>query len=95
MLREYLLRLGQWLVARYSPPPPPPPPPAPPSTDIVLTIPRDALFEAAKALVAQQQQWPDRSGEAKRHQVYAALLKAHPTAQRRAVALAIEAALGD
>lgn len=41
----------------------------------------------------QERYWPERSGEAKRHQVYAALMKRFPGESKRVIARAIEAAL--
>lgn len=88
-IRSWLVQLALWVIARYAPPPAV-------VSEIVLTVAKDALFFAAQALAKEQQeQYPERSGESKRHQVFAALLKAHPNATKRAVALAIEAALGD
>ena len=50
--------------------------------------------ERAKQLCREQQQgWPERSGEGKRHQVYARLLKEFPSANKRDIAIAIEMAL--
>lgn len=52
------------------------------------------LLARAVALVAEQEaRWPDRDGEAKRHQVYAALIKAFPGESKRVIARAIEDAL--
>lgn len=89
MTRNWLLRLGEWLVARYAPPVDAPPP----QPYIVLTVPRDALYELAQGLTAQQECIVGRSGEAKRHQVLASLMKAYPGVSMRTLALAIEAAL--
>lgn len=48
----------------------------------------------ARTLVQEQEtRWPDRSGEAKRHQVYAQLLDAFPETPKRALSRAIEDAL--
>lgn len=86
VIQQWLVIAAKWILARY----------APQAEAIVLTVAKDALFLAAQALAQEQQdQYPERSGESKRHQVFAALLKAHPDAPKRAVALAIEAALGD
>ena len=52
------------------------------------------LLARAVALAAEQDaRWPDRDGEAKRHQVYAALIKAFPGESKRVIARAIEDAL--
>lgn len=83
-MKPYLIKLALWLLKRYA------------EEHLHLLVPQDALLASAKDLVqAQQAQYPERSGEAKRHQVFAALLKDFPDAKARSVALAIEAALGD
>lgn len=51
-----------------------------------------ALFAAAQPLVARVEPLP-QSGEWKRHQVYAALLKQFPATPKRVIARAIEDAL--
>ncbi|HND25058.1 MAG TPA: hypothetical protein PK229_12115 [Rhodocyclaceae bacterium] len=54
----------------------------------------DAVSVLARALVQDQQaRWPERSGEAKRHQVYAQLIDAFPDTPKRALSRAIEDAL--
>lgn len=54
-----------------------------------------ALIDRARDLCAQQTDlMPDSSGEAKRHQVYAQLIKEYPTVAKRRLALAIELGLG-
>lgn len=58
----------------------------------VLYVPVDAVLQRA-AVLCDEQADRDVSGESKRHQVYARLLKEFPTRNRRAIALAIEAAL--
>jgi hypothetical protein len=52
----------------------------------------DATLERVKALVASYAD-QSMSGEAKRHQVYARLLKEYPAASKRDLGLAIEVAL--
>lgn len=53
-----------------------------------------AVVRLARTLAAtQNDRWPDRSGEAKRHQVFAQLIDAFPTTSKRALARAIEDAL--
>lgn len=55
---------------------------------------RDPIVELARRLCAlQEANWPERSGESKRHQVYAQLLKDFPSASRRDISRAIEDAL--
>ena len=56
------------------------------------TWPSDELVRHAKGLTAQWPQ-PELSGEYKRHQVFARLIKDYPHENRRALALAIELAL--
>lgn len=54
----------------------------------------DPIVWRALALVNEQDaRWPERSGEAKRHQVYALLLKEFPDTSKRSVSRAIEDAL--
>ena len=59
-----------------------------------LIVGNDDLLKLARLLTQAQESFPDRSGEAKRHQVYAALIKSFPNRSKREIALAIEAALG-
>ena len=84
-MTQQLIRFLRWLLAWLDPPP---------QSVIVLPVPIDALLEQARALTqAQQRDYPDRSGESKRHQVYSALTKAFPGRTHRQIARAIEAAL--
>jgi hypothetical protein len=56
--------------------------------------PENPLLDRARILVQEQnQRWPDRDGEAKRHQCYARLVKEFPTRAKREIARAIEDAL--
>lgn len=57
-----------------------------------VPVPHDDVFASATLLTTD---WNDRqaSGEYKRHQVLASLMKAFPTRSHRDIALAIEAAL--
>jgi hypothetical protein len=56
--------------------------------------PLDALAERAYALVRHEEsQNPHSSGESKRHQVYARLIKEFPTRSKRVLSRAIEDAL--
>lgn len=75
MIKQWLGRLGMWLVRRYG------------------DWPSDALIERASVLTSQWAHRPDLSGEYKRHQVYARMIKEHPTTSRRAIAMAIEQGL--
>ena len=53
-----------------------------------------ALLDLARRLVREQDdRWPDRSGEAKRHQVLAQLIDAFPATSKRLLSRAIEDAL--
>lgn len=52
------------------------------------------LLQRARVLAQEQDaKWPDRDGEAKRHQVYSRLLKEFPTRAKREIARAIEDAI--
>lgn len=62
------------------------------SDELIIKVARDELYHAAVDLVASHDLF-EISGEAKRHQVYAHLLKAFPSSPKRTIALAIEAAL--
>lgn len=53
----------------------------------------DVIVEYARTLVRHQVVYRDRSGEAKRHQVYAYLIKAFPEESKRRLSRAIEDAL--
>jgi len=54
--------------------------------------PSPALVERARVLCREQEQ-PGVSGEYKRHQVYARLIKEYPAAAKRTLGLAIELSL--
>lgn len=64
-----------------------------------IDVPADApalgpVAALARVLVQEQEtRWPERSGEAKRHQVYAQLLDVFPGTPKRALSRAIEDAL--
>ena len=61
---------------------------------VVLRIPRDRVFtRALEATRHVNEHNREASGENKRHQVYARLLKDFPHRSHRKIALAIEAAL--
>lgn len=51
------------------------------------------LADKARVLMQAQEQWLDRSGEAKRHQVLAQLIDAFPQTRKRELAAAIEAVM--
>lgn len=54
----------------------------------------DSIIEAAIPLVKQQAMaYADRSGEAKKHAVYANLIKSLPEVSKRDISLAIEFAI--
>lgn len=61
---------------------------------VVLWVNKDEIYQLAKKLVAEAEAIKG-SGEAKRHQVYAALIKAYPDVAKWDLSVAIEAALGD
>lgn len=56
-------------------------------------VPAELQAQIAGWIQEQETRWPERSGEAKRHQVYAAAVKAAPTVSKRAISQAIEGAL--
>lgn len=88
-MKARLIALLRYLLLKLDPPKP-----EPVRNYVLLTVLRDALFEAACELVkAQEANYPERSGESKRHQVLAELIKRFPEKSQRAIALAIEAAL--
>lgn len=64
-----------------------------PVAEILLAVPVDELYERAVALTHAQESIEGRSGESKRHQVLAQLMKEFPASPMRGIALAIEAAL--
>ena len=74
----WLARLGGWI--------------APPCTRAHLDVP-PTLAGRIMELALEQHASPTSSGEAKRHQVYARLLKDFPNMPHRQVALAIEVVL--
>lgn len=74
---QQLRRLADWL----DPPPP------------VRTSLSPLEFRAVALTQWQDGHWPDRDGEAKRHQVYAQLVKEWPDTSRREISRAIETAL--
>ena len=76
-LSRFLHRLAEWL----SPTPPPEP------------IPDDPALPRVRVLVRQQETAGGPSGEYKRHQVYAKLLKEFPTRRKRELANLIEMAM--
>jgi hypothetical protein len=63
------------------------------SDALYLIVPNDGIVARARVLAGFQEQYADRSGESKRHQVLAQLLKDFPGNAKRDIALAIEAAL--
>lgn len=72
----------------------PPPPPRRPCVKAHIPEMDTVLLERARVLVDEQEFYVDRSGEGKRHAVYARLLKDFPDTPRRTLSLAIEYALG-
>lgn len=65
----------------------------PSAAPVLAGIPMELQTQIQGWIKEQDTRWPERSGEAKRHQVYAAALKAAPDISKRAIARAIEAAL--
>ena len=79
-LARWLRRLADWL--------------DPPVPVVVRPVEPSVVQLRAQALTEEQDaRWPERSGEAKRHQVYSRLLKDFPETPRRILARAIEDAL--
>ena len=79
-LSQFLHRLAEWLSST--------PPPAPPEL-----LPEDPALWRVRALVKEQETMDGPSGEYKRHQVYAKLLKEFPERRRRDLAYLIEVAI--
>lgn len=86
MMKRWLITLGLWLarLGGWHTPTCPLPHLPPLSYD---------LLKRAGTLITEQEQFADRSGEAKRHQVYARLLKEYPNRSKGDLAFAIEAVL--
>ena len=95
--------MGMWITfarwarrfANWCEPPAPPPPPPVQAPVVTLVVPIDDLFDRAVRLVRniEERAAPGTGGEYKRHQVYAALLKAFPDVSHRRIAVVIEAAV--
>ena len=82
------------LFANWCEPPAPPEPPPAVAPVITLVVPVDDLFDHAVRLVRKADETaPGTGGEYKRHQVYAALIKAFPHVSHRRLAVVIEAAV--
>lgn len=62
-----------------------------------MDVPESTPFERRAIELAREQEdrWPERDGEAKRHQVYARLIKEFPEMRRRVLARVIEDAVAD
>lgn len=73
----WMIRVGRWLAKVKTP---------------EIVWPDEPIIERAKALTAEWHQ-PDFSGEYKRHQVFARLIKDYPGVSRRTLAMAIELSL--
>ena len=85
--------LRAWLF-RLDPPPPPQVPRFDPFSDPPRRDPMADRGTAASRLVAwADARFPETSGEHKRHQVYAVLIKQYPNDRKRDLGLAIELAL--
>lgn len=83
MMTRWAIQLALWLLKRYA------------SDAVYLLVPKDALLARAQFLTTAQERIDGRSGEAKNHQVRAALMKEFPDAAQRQISRAIEAAIGD
>lgn len=79
MIKNYLFQFAGWFLRRYAPP------------DAVMRIPPEvvAMLGPAEALISAVDEW-DASGEAKRHRVYALLMKDFSDQPKYYIALAIE-----
>ena len=80
MFKRLLYKFGAWLVRK--------------SGGAVFPVPSAALYASRRA--ANLIEWNDKknlSGEGKRHQVYAQLLKDYPGVSKRDIAMAIELAM--
>ena len=80
-MRQRLAKLVRWVLTKLEP------------GGLLLAVPADALLARARVLAEAQEAYADRSGEAKRHQVLAQLVKEFPDRPVRQIALAIEAGL--
>ena len=91
--------IGQWLIrigtvlAGVEPPAEPAPVSAVWEHVPTALWPTEEMLHRAKALSAAQET-PGLSGEYKRHQVFAQMLKEYPSVKRRTISLAIELGLG-
>jgi len=89
-------RLRRWADALDPPPVAPDPPPVapdpPPVAPVALVVDRGPLFDRARVLIAAVEPI-HLSGEARRHQVYARLIKEFPAERRRDLAFLIEQVL--
>ena len=77
MIRNLLLRLAFWILDHYG------------YHDCQLPVSVEMLIPDAKRLSLSVDEW-DASGEAKRHRVYAQMIKDHPEALKNHIGLAIE-----
>lgn len=84
-MRTRLIRLLKWLLAKLDPPVS--------GGWVMIPVPADDLLDRARVLTQAQESYAGRSGEAKRHQVYAQLWKEFPERSKRQMARTIEAAL--
>lgn len=80
-MKDFLIRLARWIFAYY---------------DVELFAASPAVLDVlitARTVTSSLDLELDKSGEWKRHQAYATLLKLHPNTSKKDVALAIELAL--
>lgn len=85
-MKRLLIRFGLWLLKRcgYT---------LQPQYVVKSVVDNPFVDRAAELCVWQETNWPDRSGESKRHQVLARLIKDFPDGALRDLAMAIELAV--
>ena len=88
-MKDWLARLGAWLVARYGPPPLP----ATPSNGNPITVTREMFSKAYEVCQWSEHDVPGASGENKRYRALMKMREAFPVAPTRMLSLAIEVAI--
>lgn len=83
-MKSYLIQWVYWLLAKLQEDPP----------YYIPTLVR-LMIPVALELMREWEDHPELSGEAKRHQVYARMIKRFPEAPKRDIAKAIEFAMDD
>ena len=91
-MKNLLVRVGLWLARKGGwTEPVPPPPSAIPKLPLACEAAEPYRQRAQELILLEEPR--DASGESKRHQVYARLMKDYPEASRKHLALAIELAV--